>query len=144
MKYLLLILLISCGQSKSENNILLPNDNYFYKYKIEFIEELSLYATEDEINSIKDKVMSFHIYYIDLEKGLAGRCFYGSHIEIDLYDYNNYSMDLEEKTIVFHELAHCVLNMPHFFGGKLDLMSINILPYDFLTKDWIFRWLDSL
>lgn len=143
MKLLLLFLLISCGSNNSTRNTnqFIPlNDSTFKRYKVFFIHELRNYANEYEMSLVEDKIMNFPIAYYDKDIIYSGACYKGSHIEI--YKENILWGEAGIRMVVFHELSHCVLNLPHY-DEEEDLMnSKDGLPI--FNDNYILRWLDNI
>jgi hypothetical protein len=156
MKLLLLLILISCGSDYHSHDEVyssvhsVKNDPYYDHYRLAFLTSLQRYATDAEIDTIKHKLMNIPISSklpedIKVSADVAGICVNRAYIVIMTPKNTANNMNLGERFTVYHELAHCVLNLPHYDKVVGDLMNSRVHADNlFFNDDYILRWLDSL
>lgn len=134
MKYFLFILLIGCGNSK-DPSYPTTNDIFFNQYKEELINYIEDRGLKIE-DSFKTRIRTFPISFSNNIEQTAV-CRGNTQIYINSF-YKDTNFQGLLKGIVFHELGHCVFQLPHYDLDNQDLMHSkpDLLRFN---DDWIYR-----
>ena len=124
------------------------NDKELYPYVEEFVSEGQKRGVK-----FQDDILEFDIEFGDLPEGKAGSCRKLKElvtINLDLWQLMD---SIQRQALIFHELAHCVLDKDHDNsilprGECVSLMVSNVSDstcfYDFYSRDWKEYYLDEL
>lgn len=113
--------IIACATPETARDIAGLNyrsDNRLTHYIESFLSDCRLYLSEREC----DPPIDLQVTVTDLDELVLGQCtVYANRlrlVQIDRATLNQYN----ERTVMYHELYHCVLGKPHV-DGELDIMN---------------------
>ena len=114
------LVFISCGDKHTHTIVGRKPDSYIQNSEF----EKHIKAFED----LTGQEVAIPVYFKNIKKHL-GTCHYsklGNFIEIDLRQW--YTLDAtQQEQLIFHELAHCILDCPHV-KDKKSLLYPYLLP----------------
>ena len=138
VKYLIVLLLVSCGQSghdtRTDRIISLSIadveiDEELKQPVKEFIGDMALYGRDFKITFKSIKFVK------EFDKNnVVGRCYYDDRIEIlEGMQYDETYL----KLIVYHELGHCLLKFGHTPENSNTIMQPTLIgDNDYIERNW--------
>lgn len=149
-KYLILLILIGCGTQETEQkeNLIINKIVPFYiesskvdillmPHVMEFAGYCERFKTGAQCKENFNKIQSIRLVKSFKEKFVVGKCFSSKNFrKIEILNWEDVD-SLTIKTIVMHELGHCVLGnpMPHY-DEKEDIMNTYLLPDKTIQEKW--------
>lgn len=139
------VLSIGCNLFSGKSTL---NKEELSSYTMEFIQE-----GQKRLSNFDQNIGDFDIQFGELPEGKAGSCKKLKRLVTINPDLWTLMDSIQRKALVFHELAHCVLDRDHVDsalprGECVSLMvghaSDSTCYYDFYSNDWKGYYLDEL
>ena len=102
-------------------------------------DEVRPYVEEFAADAMKREVSCYSVQNISLGKrfktGVAGYCIPRFTV-VAASDYWEAASDQERRTLIYHELGHCALDLDHTKDEDIEIMNPYILPDSLAISNW--------